>query len=146
MSHLPTHDHNSNPRRLGARVDASAAVALGATRTSTELDSLTSKAGAWLASLSAPVRVHGLVEHAPDIANRLAASLNDVPSTVLLLEQLLIDDGVESLPPMIASELLRLYEYHARCRAADAPNTTWELPASGLQDLHPTAASRRSHP
>ena len=98
----PTHDHDTNPRRLGARVDASATVALGATGatgatvTSTELDSLTTEAGAWLASLSALVRVHGLVEHALDIA--------------------------------------------------DAPNTTWELPVSGLQDLQPTAASGGSHP
>jgi len=96
---------------------------------------LTHEAGAWLASLSAPVRVHALVEHAPDIANQLAASWNDIRSTGLLLEQLLVDDGVQSLPPMIAGDLLRLYEYHMRCRCADAPNTTWELPVSGLQNL-----------
>jgi hypothetical protein len=124
MSHMPTHDNDSKP----------------------EFDSLSSEAGAWLASLSAPVRVHGLAEHAPDIANQLAASWSDVPSTALLLEQLLLDEDVQSLPPTIAGELLRLYEYHVRCRATDAPNTTWELPASGLQDLQPITASRRSHP
>jgi len=146
---LPTHDHDSNPRRLGARVDASPSVASGATGAtvpSTELDSLTSEAGAWLASLSAPVRVRGLAEHAPDIANQLAASWNEIPSTALLLEQLLLDEGVQSLPPVIASELLRRYEYQVHCRATDAPNTTWELPASGLQDLQPIAISRGSRP
>jgi hypothetical protein len=55
------------------------------------------------------------------------------------------DDDVQSLPPVIAGELLHLYEHHMRCRAADAPNTTWELPVSGLQDLQPTAASGGSH-
>jgi len=128
MSHLPTHDDDSNPAPA------------------TEPDALTIEAGAWLASLADPVRVHGLVEHAPDIANQLAASWNDAPSTALLLEQLLLDEGTQSLPPAIAGALLHLYEYHVRSRAVDAPNTTWELPASGLQDLHPTAASRRSHP
>lgn len=108
-------------------------------------DSLTREAQAWLASLPAPVRAHGLVAHAPAIANQLAASWNDVASTALLLEQLFVDGGVRSLPPMIASELLGLYEYHVCCRVTDTPNTTWELPVSGLQHhIHSTAASRRS--
>ncbi|WP_372526703.1 hypothetical protein [Piscinibacter sp.] len=109
---------------------------------SSETDTLTGEAGAWLASLPAPVRVHCLVEHAPEIANQLAASWNNIPSTALLLEQLLVDGHARSLSPVIASDLLRLYEYHVRCRATDAPNTTWELPASGLQDLPPATACR----
>jgi len=107
-------------------------------------DPLTSDAGPCLASLAAPVRVHGLLEHAPHIANQLATSCNDATSTALLLEQLLLDEGMQSLPPVIASDLLRLYEHHVRCRTLDAPNTTWELPASGLQALQSIAASRRS--
>ena len=149
MSYLATHDHDTNPARLRARVDACATVAFGATgatTTSTELDSLTGEAGAWLASLPAPVRVHELVNHAPDIANQLAASWNDVPSTALLLKKLLADCGVQSLPPMVARELLRLHEYHVRCRTNDAPDTTWELPVFGLQNLQPTAVCRGSHP
>lgn len=149
MSHVPSHDGDSNRRRVRARVDASANVALeatGASVTSTDLDSLACEAGAWLRSLSASGSVHGLAERAPDIAKQLAASWDDSPSTALLLEQLLVDDGVQSLPPMITSELLRLYEYHTRCRDADAPHTTGKLSVSGLQDLQPTAASHRGHP
>jgi len=106
MSNLPTLDRESNLRCL----------------------ELTREAGAWLKSLATPVRVHDLVEQAPDIANQLAASWNNAPSTTLLLEQLPLDEGMDSMPPVVASELLRLYEYHVRCRTVDAPNTTWELP------------------
>jgi len=144
MSPLLTCDHDSNPRRLGARVDVSSSAALegtGATVASTELEPLSSEARAWLASLSTPVPVQGLAQHAPDIANQPAASWNGNFSIALLLEQLLVSDDVKSLPPAITSELLRLYEYQVRRRATDAPNTTWELHASGLQDLQPIAAS-----
>jgi len=93
--------------------------------------------GALLGQLASILRA----QHAPDIANQPAASWNGNFSIVLLLEQLLVSDDVKSLPPAITSELLRLYEYQVRRRATDAPNTTWELHASGLQDLQPIAAS-----
>ena len=122
MSNFPTLDHESNPQRL----------------------ELTREAGAWLAALDAPARVHDLAKQAPDIANQLAASWNDASSTTALLEQLLLDEGMDALPPAITCELLRLYEYHVRCRVVEAPNTTWELPASGLQDLPPATVFQRS--
>ena len=125
MSHLPTLNHGIDP------VPAEPSV-------------LTGEAGVWLASLPTPVRVHGVAAHAPDIANQLAAVWNDAPSTAALLEQLLVDCGMRSLSPMVASELLRLYEYHARYRTTDAPDTTWELPMPRLPGLQPTAALGRS--
>jgi hypothetical protein len=88
---------------------------------------LSVQAQAWLALLPAPVRVHGIAVHAPELANRLAASWDDVPSTESLLESLLCE-SVRTLPVAIAAELLRLYEYHVRCRVNEAPATTWELP------------------
>ncbi len=148
MFHLPTRDHDATARRLRTRDNAGATGASGAqgsAATAGGFDALSSEVGAWLASLPAPVRVHWLVEHAPEIANQLAAAWNDIPTTALLLEQLLVDGHARSLSPVIASELLRLYEYHVRCRATDAPNTTWELPASGLQDLPPATACRIGH-
>ena len=39
----------------------------------------------------------------------------------------------------IVNELLRLDGYHERGRTIDPPDTTWELPASGLPDLQPTS-------
>jgi len=92
-------------------------------------------------SLSARVCVRGLVEHRPDIANQLTGSSYDVPFTAFLLAQLLISDDVLLLPCTIAGELLRVYELCVRCHATDAPSTTWELPACGLRDLQPAAAS-----
>jgi len=92
---------------------------------------LSVQAQAWLALLPAPVRVHGIAAHAPELANRLAASWDDVPSTELLLESLLCE-SVRTLPVAIAAELLRLYEYHVRCRVDQAPATTWELPVFDL--------------
>ena len=146
MLHLPT--HGINPPHLGEQPGTCAAAAPGAAQAplaSAEPSVLSGEAVAWLASLPAPVRAHGLAECAPDIANRLAAVWNDIPSTALLLEQLLLDGGMRSLPPLITSELLCLYGYHGRCRTSDAPDTTWELPAYGLQGLQPTAALRRGH-
>lgn len=148
MSHLPTHRHDPKPRHPQTRVEVAANEALAATGAATpsaELVPLTREAEAWLASLPAPVRVHSLAALAPDLVNQLAAAWHDVSSTALLLEQWLLDRDVRSRPPIIASELLRLYVYDVRCRAADAPSTTWELPVSGLQDLSPIAASRGSH-
>jgi hypothetical protein len=147
MSHLPGRDHDMDAARRRARVDAGAAFeATGAAVGSTERDPMTGKAAAWLASLPAPVQVHRLLEHAPDIADQLAASWSDVPTTTLLLGQLLIEGGPQSMSPMIASELLRLFEYQTRCRTTDAPDATWELPASGPQDLQPGATLRMGHP
>ena len=143
MSHLLTCDHDSSPRRLCARVDVSSSVALaatGATVASTELDSLSNEAAACLASLSTLAPVHDHAQHARNIASQPAASWDGNFSIALRLDQLLVSDDVNSLPPAITSELLRLYEYQVRRRATDAPNTTWELHASGLHDLQPIAA------
>jgi hypothetical protein len=92
---------------------------------------LTVQAQAWLARLPAPVRAHGTAMYAPEIANRLAATWDDLDSVPEILEGLLVA-GEQALPHEVTAELLRLYEYHARCRAAEAASTTWELPASGL--------------
>lgn len=93
--------------------------------------SLSGQAQAWLAHLPEPVRTHGVAAHAPDLANRLAASWDDAASTSSLLETMLVE-GVLALPVAIAAELLRLYEYHVHGRMSEAPGTTWELPACGL--------------
>ena len=53
----------------------------------------------------------------------------------LLIEQLLIGEDAQSLPYAVTSELLRLYEFNARCRVNDAPDTAWELPVSRLHPL-----------
>jgi len=143
MSEVPTYNLPTNPRRLEVRAEASAATAREAAEepiASTEADSQRNAAAAWLASLSAPGCLHGLARHAPDIANQLAESWDDISATALLLEQLLVSDDVLSLSPIIASDLLKLYEYHVRCRLTDAPSTTWELPVSGLHDFQPTAS------
>ncbi|HEX6362049.1 MAG TPA: hypothetical protein VFZ93_03780 [Albitalea sp.] len=92
---------------------------------------LSVQAHAWLARLPAPVRVHAVAAQAPDLVNRIAATWDDVAGTASLLEALLVE-SVRSLPVGIAAELLRLYEYHTRCCASEAPSTTWELPAFGL--------------
>lgn len=78
-----------------------------------------------------------LVRLAPDIANRVAATWSNVSATSRLLEDLLVSDSMTSLSAGVTGELLRLYEYHARCRASDAPDTAWEMPASRLQSLSP---------
>jgi hypothetical protein len=102
---------------------------------------LSVQAEAWLERLPAPVRVHGVAAHAPDMANRLAATWHDVASTASLLETILVE-SVMSLPVAIAAELLRLYEYHAHCCVIEAPNTTWELPSCGF--ARAAAAGRRA--
>jgi len=91
------------------------------------------QAQAWLARLPAPVRVNGLASEAPQLANRIAGTWDDIGSTAALLEALVVD-GVSALPVGIAAELLRLYDYHVRCRGRDAPSTTWELPVCGYPD------------
>ena len=88
---------------------------------------LSVEAQAWLAQLPAPVRAHGLAAHAPELANSLASGWHDVPGTASLLESLLCE-GVRTLPVALAAELLRLYEYHARCCVDEPPSTSWELP------------------
>jgi len=88
---------------------------------------LSVEAQAWLAQLPAPVRAHGVAAHAPELANRLASGWRDVPSTASLLEALLCE-SVRTLPVALAAELLRLYEYHVRCRVDEPPSTSWELP------------------
>jgi hypothetical protein len=92
-------------------------------------------------SFSTRVDIRGLAKHQPDIANQLDASWSDIALTAGLLEQLLVSDDVLSLPPTIASDLLRLYEYYVRHRPSDSPNTTWELPVSGFRDLQPVCAT-----
>jgi hypothetical protein len=101
---------------------------------------LSAAAQAWLARLPAPIRPQGISMFAPGIADRLATSWDDLDAAADLLEELLVE-GERALPHDIAVELLRLYEYHARCRASEGPSTTWELPASGLQDLPLGAAT-----
>ena len=100
--------------------------------------SLSIEAQAWLAQLPPPVRAHGIAAHAPHIANRIAGVWDDVRGTASLLEGLLVET-VRSMPVAIAAELLRLYEYHMRCRATDAPSTSWELPVLGLADARRSA-------
>ena len=95
---------------------------------------------AWLASLPAPLCIHSLARLAPEIADEVAAAWDDVSATSNLLELLLVGEDAPNLPAEVTGELLRLYEYHARCRAGEAPDTTWELPASRLQSLSPTTA------
>src|SRR5882672_342672 len=86
----------------------------------------------WLASLPVPLCTRSIAQLAPSIANKIAAVWNDASLTSLLMEQLLVNDDVPLLPSEVTSGLLRLYEYNARCRANEAPDTTWELPASRL--------------
>ena len=90
------------------------------------------EAEAWLASLPVPLCTRSIARLAPGITNQLAAVWGDASATSLLLEQLLVGDDVSCLPSEVTSGLLRLYEFNARCRANEAPDTTWELPASGL--------------
>ena len=88
---------------------------------------------AWLASLPVRLGTRSIVPIAPGITGQIAAAWSDASSTSLLLEQLLVGDAAPSLSFDVANGLLRLYEYNARCRANEAPDTTWELPASRLQ-------------
>lgn len=88
---------------------------------------------AWLATLPAPLCARGIAQHAPHFTRRIAAAWDDASSTGELLEELLVGDDVPLLPSEVASGLLRLYEYNARCRTHEAPDTTWELPASRLR-------------
>ena len=104
------------------------------------------EAEAWLASLPVPLCTRGMAQLAPDITNQIAAVWDDASSTSLLLEQLLVSDDVPFLPSEVTNGLLRLYEYNARCRANEAPDTTWELPASRLRGLAPNAALQGSQP
>ena len=101
---------------------------------------------AWLASLPVSLRARSMVQLAPSITGRIAAVWNDASSTSLLLENLLVGDDAPSLSFDVASGLLRLYEYNARCRANEAPDTTWELPASRLRCMAPNTAVRMSKP
>ena len=52
---------------------------------------LSVEAQAWLAQLPAPVRLHGVAAHAPDLANRIAAGWDDAHGTEALLEGLLVE-------------------------------------------------------
>jgi hypothetical protein len=76
---------------------------------------LTVEAQAWLARLPSAVRPHGMAMYAPATANRLAAIWADTGAAGDAMEDLLIAES--ALPHAIAAELLRLYEYHARCRS-----------------------------
>ena len=60
------------------------------------------------------VRPHGMAMYAPATANRLAAIWGDTASAGDAMEDLLTA-AETALPHAIAVELLRLYEYHARC-------------------------------
>jgi hypothetical protein len=97
------------------------------------MTTLSVQAQVWMGRLPPPVRVHGVALQAPELANRIAATWDDVARTAALLEALLVE-SVRSLPIVVAAELLRLYEYHARCRTGEAPSTTWELPAFGFAE------------
>jgi hypothetical protein len=99
---------------------------------------LSVEAQAWLAQLPAQVRAHGIAAHAPSLANRLAAGWNDVPCTDSLLESLLCE-SVRAMPVPIVAELLRLYDYHVRCRVHGARGAAWDLP---VRDLRPRCATR----
>ena len=100
---------------------------------------LGSDAQAWLACLPVPLCTRSMAQLAPAITNQIAAVWDDASSTSLLLEQLLVGDDVLSLPSEVTGVLLRLYEYNARCRANEAPETTWELPASRPRGMAPPA-------
>ncbi len=81
---------------------------------------------------------------APDIARRITAAWSDVSLTSLLIEQLLIGEDAQGLPYAVTSELLRLYEFNARCRVNDAPDTAWELPVSRPHRLSPNTSFQGS--
>jgi hypothetical protein len=104
-------------------------------RTDGQAAMLSVQAQAWLAQLPAPVRAHGVATHAPDLANRLASSWHDAPSTASLLESMLCE-GVSTLPVALAAELLRLYEYRLGCRVDEPPGTTVELRAFDFATHH----------
>lgn len=101
---------------------------------------------AWLLSLAVPLCTRSTAQLAPGIANQIAAVWDDASSTGLLLEQLLVGDDVLSLPAEVTSGLLRLYEYNARCRTNEAPDTAWELPASRLRGMALNATLRGNQP
>jgi len=104
------------------------------------------EAQAWLASVPVSLCARSMAQLAPGIANQIAAVWKDATSTSHLLEQLLVGDDVPFFPSEVTSGLLRLYEYNARCRANEAPDTTWELPASRLRGLAPNAALQGNQP
>src|SRR3977135_1014017 len=121
MSHFPIQDG----RRVGFRGRGNGAfTTTRGVEESPEPDSVHSDAQSWLTSLPMAPCTRSIAQLAPDIANEIGAVWSDVSLTSLLLEQMLIGDGAVSLPCAVTSELLRLYEYHARCRANDAPDTT----------------------
>jgi hypothetical protein len=94
----------------------------------------------------APPWSSGLAQLAPEIADRLAAAWGSVRMTSRLLEELLVSDSIASLSSAVTRELLRMYEYHARCRAGNAPDAAWELPASQSQSPWPVGAVQASRP
>jgi len=96
--------------------------------TSSTPASLSAQAQAWLARLPAPVRLHGVAAHAPELAESIAAVWHDEERTASLLEHML-SDTVHAMPVSIAAELLRLYEYLVCSRAEEVPSAPWELTA-----------------
>ncbi len=94
---------------------------------------LTPDAALWLASLPADVRIRALVGAAPGLANDLAAAWKDASATSTLLEEILLGEGCGAVPSPIVDELLRLHAYHMSRRTEDAPVTSWEMPAPGLE-------------
>jgi hypothetical protein len=101
---------------------------------------------AWLAILPAPLCARSLAQVAPELVEEIAAAWSDVALTSLLLEQLLVGEVAPTLPAPAIGELLRLYEYNARCRVNDAPDTTWELPVTRQGRLQPGAACLGDRP
>lgn len=127
MSHFPI----QHGRHVGLEArDNVARAAAQRVAVSGKPDASQSEAEVWLASLPMPLCARSLARLAPEIAERIAAVWSDVSLTDLLLEQLLVSHGLPRLPSAVLGELLRLYEYNARCRVNDAPDTTWELPVS----------------
>jgi hypothetical protein len=83
----------------------------------------------------------GLARIAPDIAGQISAVWSDASATGLLIEQLIVGEDVHGLSHAVTSELLRLYDFNARCRVNDPPDTAWELPASRIQAPTPITAA-----
>jgi hypothetical protein len=98
------------------------------------------------ASLPVGLGTDQLSRVAPEMAERIAAVWSDVSSTSLMLEALLVGDLVPNSSAAVTGELLRLYEYNARCRLQEAPDTAWELPWCGPAGPRSDAAATTGRP
>jgi hypothetical protein len=61
-------------------------------------------------------------------------------------QELLVSEHAASLPAAAASDLLRQFAQYVRSQLQAGPDTTWELPASGLPSESPIDTLQRSQP